>query len=136
MIRHVVVPNLAILPDAFSHATVADSTIYLSGTLGTVQDTSDPRGFRLISSSIADQTTQTLRNMETILISCGSSFNDVVKLNVFLKDNNPDRFNQMNKAYTAFFVERKVPVCARITVGCGNLALGADVEIDGFALKR
>ena len=59
---------------------------------------------------------------------------NLVKLSVFLKDNQPDRYSEMNKAYVSFFKSRNIPVCARITVGCGNLALGSDVEIDGMAV--
>ena len=51
-----------------------------------------------------------------------------------MKDNGPQRFAEMNQAYVAFFKSRNAPVCARITVGCGNLALGSDVEIDGIAV--
>ena len=80
------------------------------------------------------QTRQVLTNIETILRSSGSSFSNLVKLQVYLKDNNPQRFAEMNQAYVAFFKSRNAPVCARITVGCGNLALGSDVEIDGMAV--
>ncbi|ETO35759.1 hypothetical protein RFI_01303, partial [Reticulomyxa filosa] len=51
----------------------------------------------------------------------------------FLKDNTPERYAQMNAAYVEFFKSQKADVCARITAGCGNLALGSDVEIDGVA---
>jgi 2-iminobutanoate/2-iminopropanoate deaminase len=109
--------------DAFSHATVADGTIYVAGTVGSVGD-----GFELAEGGVGPQTTQTLRNIERILHACGATLADVVKANVFLVD--MADFGTMNEAYTAVFGD-SVP--ARITVGCRALAIGAAVEIDCIA---
>eukprot|EP00493_Phyllostaurus_siculus_P025529 UN25873 len=58
---------------------------------------------------------------------------NLIKLNVYLKDNDKQKFQDMNKAYTKYFAKLKITALpARITVGCGALALGASVEIDAL----
>lgn len=76
------------------------------------------------------QTTQALRNIESILEECGASLADVVKVNVFLAD--MQTFSEMNEAYLAVLGSDPP---ARITVGRAELALGAAVEIDAIAYK-
>lgn len=121
-IRRVVVDGLGRLPQ-FCHATIADGWIHISGTLGTQPGTMD-----LVSGGTGPETTQTLRNVETILAACGADMDDVVKMSVFLAD--IDTFPAMNEAYSA--VMGSDPP-ARITVGRVGLALGAAVEIEGVA---
>ena len=65
----------------FSHAAVAGDTIYVSGTLGTLDET-----VNLARGGTAAETTQTLRNIEKILRSVGAELTDVVKVNVSLRD--------------------------------------------------
>ena len=110
---------------AFSHATIAGDFIYVSGSLGT-----EPGGDTLVAGGTGPQTTQTLRNIETILQTCGASWADVVKVNVFLAD--MSTFGEMNQAYLAV-IGSEPP--ARITVGRADLAMGAAVEIDCIAYK-
>ncbi|HEY0735161.1 MAG TPA: RidA family protein [Herpetosiphonaceae bacterium] len=110
---------------AFSHATIAGDFIYVSGTLGT-----EPGGDALVAGGTGPQTTQTLRNIETILQTCGASWADVVKVNVFLAD--IATFGEMNEAYLAV-IGSEPP--ARITVGRADLAMGAAIEIDCVAYK-
>ena len=116
-------PGLGRLP-AFSHATRAGDTIWVSGTLGTKEGS-----FELVEGGMAAQTSQTLRNIQSILAASGASFADVVKMNVFVTD--MALFPEMNRAYLEFFPEEPP---ARITVGCSALALGALVEIDCVAV--
>jgi len=118
-IRRVVVDGLGRLPQ-FCHATVADGWIHVSGTLGTM-----PGSLDLVEGGAGPQTTQTLRNIETILRACGAGIHDVVKMSVFLSD--MSTFAEMNRAYSEVVGEESP---ARITVGKAGLALGAAVEIE------
>ena len=122
--KKVNVEALGRLP-AFSHAVVAGDFIYVSGTLGT-----KPGGLDLVEGGTREQTTQTLRNIETILQECGASLADLVKVNVFLSDMRT--FPEMNAAYLEI-IGSDPP--ARITVGRVELALGGAVEIDAVAYK-
>jgi 2-iminobutanoate/2-iminopropanoate deaminase len=123
--RFVVVEGLGRLPQ-FSHATVAGELIFVSGTLGTLGES-----FELAPGGTGPQTTQTLRNIQTILRAAGAELEDVVKVSVYLLD--IDTFAEMNAAYAAFFPGDPP---ARITVGGAALALGAAVEIECIARLR
>ena len=118
------VDGLGKLP-AFCHAVVAGDFIYVSGTLGTL-----PGSMALAEGGTGPQTTQTLRNIETILAACDASLADLVKVNVFLAD--METFADMNKAYLGVMGDDPP---ARITVGRAGLALNAAVEIDAIAYK-
>ena len=123
--KNVTVDGLAKLP-AFCHASVAGDFIYVSGTLGT-----KPNSMELAEGGTGAQTTQSLRNIETILQACNASLADLVKVNVFLAD--MATFAEMNDAYLAV-IGADPP--ARITVGKVDLALGAAVEIDAIAYVK
>ncbi len=122
--RHVFVEGLARLP-AFCHAVVAGDFIYVSGTLGTV-----PGSMDLVPGGAGPQTAQAMRHIETILRACGAELSDLVKVNVYLSD--IGAFDEMNRAYLDVM---GADPPARITVGRGEFALGAAVEIDGVAYK-
>jgi 2-iminobutanoate/2-iminopropanoate deaminase len=122
--RAIVAEGLGRLPQ-FSHATVAGDLIFVSGTLGTLGE-----AFELAPGGTGPQTTQTLRNIETILRAAGAELIDVVKVSVYLAD--MSTFQEMNEAYTSFFPDSPP---ARITVGGAVLALGAAVEIECIARR-
>jgi 2-iminobutanoate/2-iminopropanoate deaminase len=123
-VRKINVADVAGLP-AFCHATVAGDQVFVSGTLG-----ARPGSLELVPGGIAAQTTQTLRNIETILAACGCGLADVAKVNVYLTD--MASFAAMNQAYLGVF---GADPPARITVGCTALALGALVEMDCVAFR-
>lgn len=120
--RRTVVPGLGRLP-VFSHASTAGGLIFVSGTLGTL-----PGTMELAPGGIGPETTQTLKNLETILAAEGAGLDDVVKVSVYVVD--MAEFAAMNEAYAAFF---PADPPARITVGGAQLALGARVEIECVA---
>ena len=122
--RKIVVDGLGKLP-SFCHAVVAGDFIFVSGTLGTRAGS-----FALVDGGSGPETTQTLRNIETILAGCGATLGDLVKVNVFLAD--MSTFPDMNAAYLDVIGEDPP---ARITVGRAALALSAAVEIDAVAYK-
>lgn len=122
--KKVTVDGMAKLP-AFCHAVIAGDFIYVSGTLGAL-----PNSMTLIDGGTGPETTQTMRNIETILHACGATLADVVKVNVFLADMRT--FAAMNEAYLGVM---GADPPARITVGRAELALGAAVEIDCVAYK-
>src|SRR5690349_20778285 len=103
--QRIYVENLARLP-AFCHATIAGDFIFVSGTLGT-----KPGTLELVEGGTGAETTQTLRNITTILEACGATLADLVKVNVFLAD--MADFAEMNRAYMATIGDQPP---ARITV--------------------
>jgi reactive intermediate/imine deaminase len=120
----VIVEGLARVP-SFSHAVIAGDFVHVAGSLGTVGDTTE-----LVEGGAGPQTTQTIRNIETILEATGLGLGDVVKMNVYLSDMGD--FQVMNEAYMAAIGDSPP---ARITVGGVDLALGGAVEIDCVAYR-
>jgi 2-iminobutanoate/2-iminopropanoate deaminase len=118
------VPGLSRLP-TFSHAVIAGDFIYVAGTLGTIPGTRN-----LAEGGTGPETTQALRNIETILRACDATLADLVKVNVFLTD--IQTFTEMNEAYLQVM---GTDPPARITVGRSEFALNAAVEIDAIAYK-
>ena len=92
--KKVNVDSLGRLP-AFCHAVVAGDFIYVAGTLGT-----KPGGLELVEGGTRAETTQTLRNIETILNECGASLPDLVKLNVYLADMFAENFKKYESGVT------------------------------------
>jgi len=110
---------------SFSHAVRADGHIYLSGALGTVGPT-----LELAEGGVGAQTRQALRNIAQILEASGASFEDLVKVTVYMTD--IGEFLEMDTAYRELIETEP----ARVTVGCARLSLDAAVEIDAIAYRR
>jgi 2-iminobutanoate/2-iminopropanoate deaminase len=104
----------------FSPAATGGGAIYLSG-----QTAQDPSTGRLLPGDVTLQTEQIFRNLAAVLASAGKTFDDVVKVSVFLTDMKD--FGAMNAVYGRYFAP---PYPARTTVGVAALPLGASVEID------
>lgn len=79
-------------PLPFSHAVVAGDYVYVSGQVGV-----DPATRELVGETVEEQTVQCLRNIETILKSCGLTLDHVIKTNAFLLDKS--LIPAYNKAY-------------------------------------
>ena len=124
-VERIIVEGLAETAGVLPRDGLAGDLIFVSGTLGTLPDSMD-----LVPGGTGPETERALRNVETILAACGTSLQDLVKVNVFLRD--LATFSEMNEAYLGVFGQT---VPARITVGRVDLALGAAVEIDGVAYK-
>ena len=110
----------------YSHAIVSGDHVFLSG-----QTPIDASTGKLVEGTIGDQTKQCFRNLGAVLEAGGLSFDDVVKVKVFLTD--MENFTAMNDVYAEHFSE---PYPARTTVGVASLPLGADVEIELVAQTR
>lgn len=110
----------------YSHAIVSGDHVFLSG-----QTPIDASTGKLVEGTIGDQTKQCFRNLGAVLKAGGLSFDDVVKVKVFLTD--MENFAAMNDVYAEHFSE---PYPARTTIGVASLPLGADVEIELVAQTR
>ncbi len=121
--ERIVVDGLGRLPQ-FAHAGIADDLIFVSGTLGT------GAGLGLVEGGVGPQTAQTMANISSILEVARASWDDVVKVSVYLAD--MADFGVMNEAYAAAFTGTPP---ARITIGGVDLALGARVEIECIARR-
>lgn len=83
---------------------------------------------KIVAGGVKEQTVQCLNNIKAIIESVDHVIEDVVKVNIYLKDLSD--IDAMNEAYTTFFPDG---VPARRIVGVSNLAHDALVEIEAIA---
>lgn len=84
----------------YSHIAKAGWLITIGGTAGV-----DPKTGVLAGPDIASQTRQILDMFETMLVSVGSDFDNIIHINVFLAD--MDDLTAMNAAYIARLGNRR-----------------------------
>ena len=108
----------------FSASRSAGDTLYVSGQIPIKPDGTFESG------TTDAQTRQVMENLGAVLKDNGYTFDDVVKVTVYLKS--MDDYQEMNGAYRTFF-SGKFP--ARECVGGLQIAAGLDVEISAIAYK-
>lgn len=121
--RTVHAPDAPAAVGPYAHAVGGGGLLYLSG-----QTPIDPATGRLVEGDVGVQTERVFANLAAVLAAAGLSFDDVVKVNVYLTD--MADFAAMNEAYARTFTE---PYPARTTVAVAGLPLGARVEIEAVA---
>lgn len=107
----------------YSQAIEHQGFIYVSGQLPI-----DPATGAFPEGGIEEQTRQSLKNLEAILMEAGTGMDSVLKTTVFLADMGD--FAAMNGVYAEFF---KAPFPARCAFAVKALPKGALVEIDCVA---
>lgn len=106
---------------AYSQAVKAGDTVYLSGAIPLV-----PATMKLVSEDVRAQIVQVFDNLEAVCAAAGGSFEQVVKLNVYLTDLSD--FPLVNEVMAERFSE---PYPARAAIGVASLPLGVAVEVEG-----
>ncbi|MDO9123763.1 MAG: RidA family protein [Deltaproteobacteria bacterium] len=107
----------------YSQAIRAGNFIFISGQIPI-----DPKTGELVKGDIRQQTQQVLENIRGVLESQGLGMQDVVKVNIFLKD--MGNFNEMNEVYATCFSSSPP---ARSTVEVAKLPRNSDIEIEAIA---
>ncbi len=107
----------------YSQAISTGSLLFTSGQIAI-----DPTTNELVEGGIEEQTRQVLTNIDAILDAAGTSRENIIMCNVYLKDLSD--FTAFNSAYADFFGEHKP---ARVTVEVSALPKGALVEISVIA---
>jgi 2-iminobutanoate/2-iminopropanoate deaminase len=117
------------MPDAlnlpFSSAVKAGDFIYVSGQVGHI----DSNGNRV--EGIEAQTNQCMENIRKILDQVDSSFDDIVKVTIYLKD--VKYYAEMNEVYSKYFFSR---MPARSTAIAGLAMPEMLIEIDCVVYRR
>ncbi len=113
----------AIGPYSQAIRTDEGRTVFVSGQLPL-----DPVTGRFSGETAADQTKQSLINIEGILAASGTDMAHVVKVTVFLCD--MEDFDAMNQVYARYFTK---PYPARVAVEVAKLPKNARVEIEAVA---
>jgi 2-iminobutanoate/2-iminopropanoate deaminase len=124
MHRYVRAGNLPAPVGPYSPGVGFERLIFVSG-----QGATDPATGRLAGQDVATQTTQCLKNIQTILEAAGSGLDRVLRCGVFLAD--MKEFATMNAAYSRMFGDHRP---ARTTIQAAALpGDGLLVEIDAIA---
>lgn len=109
----------------YSQAVQAGNLLFISG-----QVPINPATGELNNATIADEATQVMHNLNSVLTTAGYGFEHVVKTTIFLSD--MSLFAQVNEVYGSFF-NGKYP--ARETVAVKGLPRNVNVEISMIAVK-
>ena len=93
----------------------------------------EPKTGELVAGGIKEQTGQCLKNIKAILESIDVPFDDIVKVNIFLK--NLADIDAVNEVYTTFFPDSSIAravayVPARTVIAASALPMNALVQID------
>lgn len=93
----------------------------------------DPKTGRLVTGGVKEQTQQCLKNIKAILNSIDVPFDDIVKINIFLK--NLSDIEAVDEVYTTFFPDSAIAravayVPARTIVAVSDLSMHALVQIE------
>ena len=107
----------------YSQAIIEGDFIFVAG-----QGPIDPRTGKRETGNVRSETTRVFENLKGILEAAGSSLEQVVKCNVYLRDIND--FAAMNEVYQTYFTP---PFPARTTIQAGALPGGIAVEIECIA---
>src|SRR4029453_10207570 len=107
----------------YSQGIKAGNLIFVSGQIPL-----DPATGTLVDGDIAAQTHQVFRNLGEILKAAGASFDNVVRVTVYLAEMGD--FPAMNNVYATYFT---APAPARATVQAARLPRDARIEIDLIA---
>ncbi|KIL70862.1 hypothetical protein M378DRAFT_495888 [Amanita muscaria Koide BX008] len=110
------------LTNILSHATKVPGLIFLSGQVPV-----DITG-KVVEGGIKEHTAQCIKNLGNVLKAAGSSWEKVVKVNVYLKD--MDNFGAMNEVYEKLLPN---PKPARTCIQAAKLPNDVDVEMEAIA---
>jgi reactive intermediate/imine deaminase len=93
----------------------------------------DPKSGILVAGGVKEQTGECLKNIKAILESIDVPFDDIVKINIYMKDLTD--IEAVNEVYTTFFPDSSIAravayVPARTTIAASALPMGALVQIE------
>lgn len=107
---------------SYSHGVVANGLLFTCG-MGPV----DPSTGKIVAGGVAEQTRQTLKNLQAILAERGATLDQVIKVTAHLQDVLAD-FAAYDGVYREFF---KAPFPVRTTVGSqlANILVEIDLVV-------
>ena len=106
----------------YSQAVKTGNFVFTSGQIALDPETNQMKG-----SDIVEQATQIFENLKSLLQAAGTSLDNAIKVNVYLKDIND--FQKMNEIYGKYITNKP----ARATIQAAALPKDALVEMDVIA---
>ncbi len=117
-------PGLAPPGGHYSHATVANGFVFVSGQLPIT-----PQGVKLVDAPFEVQAEQALKNVEAALLAAGSSVAQLAQVRVYL--DSIDNWPAFNAVYAKWLGPTRP---ARAIVPTGPLHFGLKVEVEAVGL--
>jgi 2-iminobutanoate/2-iminopropanoate deaminase len=122
--RSVYAPNGSPAMGPYCHAAAAGNLLFVSGQGPFAKD-----GSGTVSGTFEEETRRTLDNLKAVVQDAGSSMEQVVKVNIYLKD--IADFGEFNGIYAEYFPEDPP---ARTCIQAGALPAGIQIEIEAVAI--
>ncbi|MCL2004535.1 MAG: RidA family protein [Planctomycetaceae bacterium] len=104
----------------YSQGIISNGFLFTSGQIPLV-----PEDMSFLEGTIQEQTKQVLKNLDAVLAAAGTSWDRVIKMNVYMMD--LADFGKMNEVYEQHLGAAKP---ARSTVQVAALPRGAKIEIE------
>lgn len=127
MIKKIETENAPKAIGPYSQAISAGGFLFLSGQIPI-----NPKTGKVDETTIEWQTHQVFSNISAVLKTAGLGFEDVVRVEVFLKD--LQDFQTVNGIYAGYFPQSAKP--ARHAFQVGKLPMDVRVEITCIALEK
>ena len=123
---HVPTPGLSSPGGHYSHVTVANGFVFVSGQLPVTST-----GVRLTDGTFAEQTHQVLDNVGHALRAAGSDIDRLVQVRVYIDD--IENWPEFNRIYSRWAGAARP---SRAIVPTGPLHFGLKVEVEAVAVCR
>ena len=104
----------------YSQAVKVNNTVYISGQIPLIPETME-----VLEGSVEEKIHLVFKNLQAIITAAGGTFDNVVKLNIFLTD--LSHFPTVNQVMAQYFTE---PYPARAAIGVKELPKAVPVEMD------
>jgi len=111
---------------AYSQAVLINNILFTSGQIAI-----HPENGQLILEDIKTETKQVMENLKAVLGEANFTFDDVVKVSIFIADMND--FSAINEVYASYFNSETAPARETVQVAC--LPKNMNVEISMIAVK-
>lgn len=106
----------------YSQAVKVNNLVFTAGQIAI-----NPKTNQMVEGDITAHTAQIFKNINNILEAAGTSLDNTIKVNVYLKDIND--FQKMNEIYEKYIKNKP----ARATIQAAALPKNALIEIDVIA---
>ena len=110
----------------YNQAVLVGNMLYTSGQIAI-----NPITNELVLENIESETKQVMENLEAVLEAAEMTFENVIKVSIFISDMN--NFSKINTIYGSYFNEVSAP--ARETVQVAGLPKNVNVEISVIAIR-
>lgn len=130
-VEHLQITGLPRLGD--THASVSQGQIHLAPALGQRLHEAVQAGIFLVPGGIATEAYRCCQILEQVLLACGSSAHELVRLTCYVSNLNSRSSDVLCEVIDLFCHERSCHSITRTIIGCDRLQADAAVQMEGLA---